>query len=217
MIKLLLDHNATMTGPFVSAILQRTDSYRLQWLVLEHAVSRRELLTILLCLESLGAKFVMADIKADAEGGYARELTDEEKAAQQAMLEKHIAAADSVITTAAIPGRPSPKIISKAMVESMKPGAVIVDLAAEGGGNCELTEPGKTTTVGDVTIAAPLNVPSMLAEHASEMYARNLLNLMELFIKDGELALDLEDDVIAGALLTHGGEIVHEQGKAAVK
>ena len=168
-------------------------------------------------VESLGAKFVMADIKADAEGGYARELNDEEKAAQQAMLEKHISAADSVITTAAIPGRPSPKIISKAMVETMKPGAVIVDLAAEGGGNCELTEPGKTIAVGDVTIAAPLNVPSMLAEHASEMYARNLLNLMELFIKDGELALDLEDDVIAGALLTHDGKVVHEQGKAAIK
>ena len=164
-------------------------------------------------VESLGAKFVMADIKADAEGGYARELNDEEKAAQQAMLEKHIAAADAVITTASIPGRPSPKIISKAMVESMKSGAVIVDLAAEGGGNCELSEPGKTTTVGEVTIVAPLNVPSMLAEHASEMYARNLLNLMELFIKEGELTLDLEDDVIKGALLTHDGEIVNEQAK----
>ena len=164
-------------------------------------------------VESLGAKFVMADIKADAEGGYARELNDEEKAAQQAMLEKHIAAADAVITTASIPGRPSPKIISKAMVESMKSGAVIVDLAAEGGGNCELSEPGKTTTVGEVTIVVPLNVPSMLAEHASEMYARNLLNLMELFIKEGELTLDLEDDVIKGALLTHDGEIVNEQAK----
>ncbi|MEC9405694.1 MAG: Re/Si-specific NAD(P)(+) transhydrogenase subunit alpha [Abyssibacter sp.] len=164
-------------------------------------------------VESLGAKFVMADIKADAEGGYARELTDEEKAAQQAMLEKHIAAADAVITTAAIPGRPSPKIISKAMVESMKSGAVIVDLAAEGGGNCELSEPGSTTTAGEVTICAPLNVPSMLSEHASEMYARNLLNLMELFIKDGELTLDLEDDVIKGALLTHDGEVVNEQAK----
>ena len=164
-------------------------------------------------VESLGAKFVMADIKADAEGGYARELNDEEKAAQQAMLEKHIAAADAVITTASIPGRPSPKIISKAMVESMKSGAVIVDLAAECRGNCELSEPGKTTTVGEVTIVAPLNVPSMLAEHASEMYARNLLNLMELFIKEGELTLDLEDDVIKGALLTHDGEIVNEQAK----
>ena len=164
-------------------------------------------------VESLGAKFVMADIKADAEGGYARELTDEEKAAQQAMLEKHVAAADAVITTAAIPGRPSPKIISKAMVESMKSGAVIVDLAAEGGGNCELSEPGSTTTAGEVTICAPLNVPSMLSEHASEMYARNLLNLMELFIKDGELTLDLEDDVIKGALLTHDGEVVNEQAQ----
>ncbi len=164
-------------------------------------------------VESLGAKFVMADIKADAEGGYARELNDEEKAAQQAMLEKHIAAADAVITTASMPGRPSPKIISEAMVESVKSGAVIVDLAAEGGGNCELSEPGKTTTVGEVTIVAPLNVPSMLAEHASEMYARNLLNLMELFIKEGELTLDLEDDVIKGALLTHDGEIVNEQAK----
>ena len=131
----------------------------------------------------------------------------------QQALQRRIAAADAVITTASIPGRPSPKIISKAMVESMKSGAVIVDLAAEGGGNCELSEPGKTTTVGEVTIVAPLNVPSMLAEHASEMYARNLLNLMELFIKEGELTLDLEDDVIKGALLTHDGEIVNEQAK----
>lgn len=163
--------------------------------------------------ESLGAKFVDTGIDARGEGGYARELTDEEKAKVAEVLTKRIQQADAIITTAAIPGRPSPKLISKAQVDGMKPGAVIVDLAAEGGGNCELSEPGSTTTAGEVTICAPLNVPSMLSEHASEMYARNLLNLMELFIKDGELTLDLEDDVIKGALLTHDGEVVNEQAK----
>lgn len=166
--------------------------------------------------ESLGAKFVDTGIDARGEGGYARELTDEEKAKVAEVLTKRIQQADAIITTAAIPGRPSPKLLSKAQVEGMKPGAVIVDLAAEGGGNCEYTVPGETTRVGHVKIVAPLNVPSLLAEHASELYSKNLLNLLELIVKDGAISLDWDDEVIAKAALTHGGEIKNEAASKAV-
>lgn len=166
--------------------------------------------------ESLGAKFVDTGVDARGEGGYARELTDEEKAKVADVLTKRIQQADAIITTAAIPGRPSPKLVSKAQVEGMKAGAVIVDLAAEGGGNCEYTVPGETTRVGNVKIVAPLNVPSLLAEHASELFSKNLLNLLELMVKEGELGLDWEDEVIAKAALTHGGEIKNEAAKKAV-
>ena len=164
-------------------------------------------------VESLGGKFIDTGVSADGEGGYARELTDDEKQQQQDVLAKHISQADVVISTAAIPGRPSPKIISQAMVEDMKTGSVVVDLASEGGGNCELTRPGETFEYKErVTIHGPLNVPSELPIHASEMYAKNLFNLVSPFInEEGELALDFEDDVIAGCVLTRDGEIVHEQ------
>jgi len=148
-------------------------------------------------VESLGAKFIDTSVAAEGSGGYARELTDEEKQQQQEILARHIAAADAVITTAAIPGRASPRIITSAMVDAMKPGSVIVDLAAEGGGNCELTEPGEQVEHNSITIYGPLNVPSMLAVHASEMYAKNLLNFLAPMIKDGELVPDWDDEVIA--------------------
>jgi NAD(P) transhydrogenase subunit alpha len=122
-----------------------------------------------------------------------------------------------IITTAAIPGRPSPKLISKAQVEGMKPGSVVVDLAAEGGGNCEYTVPGETVRVGDVTILGPLNVPSLLGEHASELYAKNQYNLLELFIKDKAIALDWNDEIIAKAALTHAGEIKNEAARKAIE
>jgi len=160
-------------------------------------------------VESLGAKFVDIDIKAEGSGGYARELTAEEKAMQQAILAKHVAAADVLITTAAIPGRPSPKIISRAMVEGMKGGSVIVDLAAEGGGNCELTQPGETILHQRVKIYGPINVPSTVSGHASELYAKNLLNLLGLLIKDGQIHIDLEDQILKDSLITHGGAIVN--------
>jgi H+-translocating NAD(P) transhydrogenase subunit alpha len=166
--------------------------------------------------ESLGAKFVDTGVDARGSGGYARELTQEEKDKIAAVITKHIQSADLIITTAAIPGRPSPKLISKAQVDGMKAGAVIVDLAAEGGGNCEYTQPGETVQVGQVTIAGPLNVPSLLGEHASELYAKNQLNLMELFLKDGKIALDWSDEVVAGSTLTHGGEIKNEAARKAV-
>ena len=161
-------------------------------------------------VESLGAKFVDIDIKAEGSGGYARELTAEEKAQQQEILAKHVAAADIVITTAAIPGRPSPKIITQAMVERMKGGSVIVDLAAEGGGNCELTKAGETIVHNRVKIHGPLNVPSTVSSHASELYAKNLLNLLTLMIKEGSINIDLEDQVLKDSLVTHGGEIVNQ-------
>ena len=167
--------------------------------------------------ESLGARFVDTGVDARGAGGYARELTQEEKDKVAAVITKHIQQADIVVTTAAIPGRPSPKLISKAQVEGMKAGSVIVDLAAEGGGNCELTQPGETAQVGQVTIVAPLNVPSLLGEHASELYAKNQLNLLELFVKDGAVKLDWSDEVLAKTVLTHGGEIKNEAAKKAVE
>ena len=168
-------------------------------------------------VESLGAKFIDIDVAAEGSGGYARELTEEEKQQQQAILAEHIAAADVVITTAALPGRPSPKIIPASMVEAMKPGAVIVDLAAEGGGNCELTQPGEQISHKDITIYGPLDVPSMVAVHASEMYAKNLLNFLTPMITDGELTPDWEDEIITASVLTHQGVIRHEATRALLE
>jgi NAD(P) transhydrogenase subunit alpha len=168
-------------------------------------------------VESLGAKFVDTGVSAEGEGGYARELTDEEKAQQQEVLEKHLIAADAVITTAAIPGRPSPKIIRKAIVEQMKSGAVIIDLAAEGGGNCEVTEPGRPIEHNGVVVYGPLNVPSELPIHASEMYARNLLNFLTPMIEDGEFKPDFDDEVIADSTLTREGEIKHAPSRELVE
>lgn len=168
-------------------------------------------------VQSLGAKFVDTGVAAEGTGGYARELTDEEKAKQAEVLARHIAAADAVITTAAIPGRASPKIIPAAVVEQMKSGAVIIDLAAEGGGNCELTKPGEQIEHKGVIIYGPLNVPSMLPVHASEMYAKNLLNFLSPMIRDGELKLDWDDEVIRDSALTHAGEIRHAPTRALVE
>ena len=160
-------------------------------------------------VESLGAKFVDIEIKAEGDGGYARELTDEERQQQQAILAKHVAAADVVVSTAAIPGRPSPLIINTQMVEGMRGGSVIVDLAAEGGGNCELTKIDETVLHNGVKIYGPANVPSMLSNHASELYAKNLLNFLELLIQGGAINIDLEDEILSASLITHGGEIHH--------
>ncbi|HAZ61906.1 MAG TPA: NAD(P)(+) transhydrogenase (Re/Si-specific) subunit alpha [Gammaproteobacteria bacterium] len=158
--------------------------------------------------ESLGAKFVQVDVSAAGSGGYARELTAEERARQQEILGKHVARADLVVTTAAVPGRASPRIITKEMVEAMRAGSVIIDLAAEGGGNCEVTEPGETNVYADVLVYGPLNVPSMVPYHASETYSKNLHNLLLLMVKDGQLAPDWEDEVLAGALLTRDSEVI---------
>lgn len=165
---------------------------------------------------SLGAKVIELPISAEGEGGYARELTEEEKKIQHEALAKEVGSMDAVITTAQIPGRNAPILITKDMVERMSPGSVVVDLAAESGGNCELTQPGKTVEVNGVKIVGPLNLPSALSVHASEMYAKNLYNLSKLLIKDGQLAPDWTDEILAGALLTHQGEITHAPTKALV-
>ena len=156
---------------------------------------------------SLGAKFVETGVDARGKGGYARELSAEEKSKVTGVLTAHIQQADLIITTAAIPGRPSPKLISKAQVVGMKAGAVIVDLSAEGGGNCEDTRPGETIEVGDVTILAPLNVPSLLGGDASELYARNQYNLLALMMKENVITIDWKDEVLAKTALTHEGKL----------
>jgi NAD(P) transhydrogenase subunit alpha len=168
-------------------------------------------------VESLGAKFVETGVSAEGEGGYARELTDEEKRQQQAALETEIAKSDVVISTAAIPGRPAPRIISAEAVASMKPGAVIVDLAAETGGNCELTKAGETVVEHNVKIVGPVNLPATLGRHASEMYARNLFNFIKPAIDEGELKIDWDDEVFANSVLTRDGEIKHEPTREAIE
>ena len=162
-------------------------------------------------VESLGAKMIDTGVDAEAEGGYARELTDEEKQRQADKLAEHLAKSDAVISTASIPGRPAPRIISKQMVEGMSPGSVIVDLSAESGGNCELTEPGSTIRHNGVIVDGPLNLASQAAIHASEMFAKNLLNLLELMVEEDQLKINREDEVVDGCLLTHEGALVHEQ------
>lgn len=160
-------------------------------------------------IESLGAKFVDTGVSADGSGGYARELSEEEKFQQAEKLAKAVAAADVVITTAAIPGKKAPVIITKEMVARMKYGAIIVDMAAESGGNCELTQPGEHIVANDVNIHGPLNLPSRMPTHASELYSRNLYNFVSPFIKEGKLTLDWEDDVIAKTALCHSGKTIH--------
>ena len=161
-------------------------------------------------VKSLGAKFVETGVSAEGTGGYARELTADEKLKQQEVLDARIAASDAVISTASVPGRAAPRIIGRAAVERMKAGSVIVDIAAEQGGNCELTRAGETVTHGGVKILGPVNLPASLPYHASEMYARNLFNLLKPALVKGELAIDWNDEVFAGAVLTHDGQIKHE-------
>ncbi len=168
-------------------------------------------------IRSLGAKFVETGVVAEGAGGYARELTAEEKAKQQEVLDSRIAAADCVISTAGVPGRPAPRIISRAAVERMKQGAVIVDLLAEGGGNCELTKAGETVEHQGVRIIGPINLPATVAYHASDMYARNLLNFIRPAFKDGALAIDWNDEVFAASCVTHEGSIRHEPTRKTVE
>jgi NAD(P) transhydrogenase subunit alpha len=155
---------------------------------------------------SLGATFVDTGIDARGKGGYARELSAQESAKVAEVLTEHIQRADMIVTTAAVPGKASPKLISHAQVAGMKAGSVIVDLSAQGGGNCEDTRPGQTTRIGNVTIVAPLNVPSLLGEDASELYAKNQYNLLALMMKDNVITIDWSDEVLAATVLTHAGE-----------
>ena len=169
-------------------------------------------------VRSLGAKFIDTGVSAEGQGGYARELTEEEKAQQQSVLEARVAVADAVITTASVPGRRAPRIISRAAVERMKAGAVIIDLAAESGGNCELTRAGETVVHQGVKIVGPVNLPAQLAYHASEMYSRNLYNFLKPAIdKSGALAIDWQDEVFEKSCLTFDGVIKHEATRKALE
>ncbi|BBY39645.1 NAD(P) transhydrogenase subunit alpha [Mycobacterium mantenii] len=161
-------------------------------------------------VRSVGAQWldigISETITASGEGGYARELTDGERAQQQKALEEAIAGFDVVITTALVPGRPAPRLVTAAAVEAMKPGSVVVDLAGETGGNCELTEPGRTVVKHDVTIASPLNLPATMPEHASELYSKNITALLDLLLTDGKLAPDFDDVVVADSCVTRAGD-----------
>jgi proton-translocating NAD(P)+ transhydrogenase subunit alpha len=168
-------------------------------------------------VKSLGAKFVETGVSAEGAGGYARELTPEERQKQQEVLDARIAASDAVISTASVPGRAAPRIISRAAVERMRPGSVIVDIAAEQGGNCELTRAGETVLHNGVKVIGPVNLAATLPYHASEMYARNLFNLLKPAIVKGELAIDWQDEVFAGAALTRDGTIVHEPTRTSIE
>jgi len=170
-------------------------------------------------IESLGARFLELDMgleDAEAAGGYARQLTDEEQQRQRELLAEEIGKMDAVISTAAVPGRRAPLLVTEQAVKNMSPGSVIVDLAAETGGNCELTEPGQTVVKEGVTIVGPLNLPASMPDHASSLYARNIQSLLGLMVsEEGELSLDFDDEVIAGACITRDGQIVHEGAKQA--
>jgi NAD(P) transhydrogenase subunit alpha len=168
-------------------------------------------------VESLGATFLeieMPDEDAEGEGGYAKELSEEAHRREQELVATHVAASDVVITTALIPGRPAPVLVTSAMVDAMRPGSVIVDLAADAGGNCEATVPGETIERGGVHVIGATNPASAMPQHASQLYARNCTSLLEHVLRDGSLDLDPEDAVIGPMTVTRGGEVVHPQVKA---
>ncbi|XWN36297.1 MAG: Re/Si-specific NAD(P)(+) transhydrogenase subunit alpha [Balneola sp.] len=162
-------------------------------------------------VESLGAKFIeveLSDEETETKGGYAKELTEDDKLKQRELIHQHAKKSDIIITTALIPGRPAPLLITKEMVADMKPGSVIVDLAAENGGNCELTKAGTTQIVNEVKIVGPINLPSQLANHASTLYAKNMLALLNLLLEDGKPNFNFEDEILLNTTITHNGEVV---------
>ncbi len=169
-------------------------------------------------VESLGAQFLVADtadLQAEGAGGYAKELSEEQHRRELELIQKHVTQVDVAICTAQIPGRRAPVLITEAMVKGMRPGAVIVDLAAEGGGNCELTKAGQDVVAHGVTILGPVNLAATVPTHASQMVSRNLLSFLQHLIKDGSVKLDFQDEITAGACITHAGEIRHEGARAA--
>jgi NAD(P) transhydrogenase subunit alpha len=168
-------------------------------------------------VESLGAKFVQIEVQQEGEGSgsgeYAKEVSADVQRRQQELLADRVAAADIVVTTAAVPGRPAPKLVGADMVRAMRPGSVIVDMAAETGGNCELTEPGQVVVKDGVTIDGTLNLASQMPYHASLLYGNNVVNLLKHLAPEGNLALDFEDEITAGAAITHDGQVVNERVK----
>jgi NAD(P) transhydrogenase subunit alpha len=165
-------------------------------------------------VQSLGATFIELALESQqGEGGYAREQSEEFLRKQRELIGEHVAKSDVVITTAAVPGRHAPLLVTGDMVKAMRPGSVIVDLAAETGGNVELTQAGKDLDVGGVTIIGTRNVPSTMPLHASQLFARNVMNLLLHLVKDGAINLDFQDEITKGSCVTHGGEIVNERAK----
>ena len=170
-------------------------------------------------VESLGAKFIEVESDSDdgvGDGGYAKETSDDYKRRQQELIHEHMSIADVVITTALIPGRPAPLLIPTTMVDSMKPGSIIMDLAAENGGNCELTQKDEIIKYNHVTIDGTSNIPGTMPVHASELYSKNITAFLTYMVKDGEINLDLEDEIISGAMFTHKGEITHKPTQEAM-
>ena len=171
-------------------------------------------------VESLGAKFIEVESSDDegvGEGGYAKETSDDYKKRQQELIHDHISKSDVVITTALIPGRPAPILITTSMVDAMKPGSVIMDLASENGGNCELTEKDEIVDHNGVTIDGTSNIPGSMPVHASELYAKNITAFITYMINDGQLELDLDDEIVSGAMYTHHGEITNEATAESIK
>jgi NAD(P) transhydrogenase subunit alpha len=169
-------------------------------------------------IESLGAKFVSIDVKAEGEGGYARALTDDEIHRQREQMAAVLRENDVVITTAAVPGRKAPILITAPMARGMTPGSVIVDIAAERGGNCELTRPGETVVDNGVNIMGPVNLASTVPFHASQLYARNLATFLKnMMTKDGQLNINMEDEIVRETLVARNGEVVHPKVRALVE
>ena len=169
-------------------------------------------------VQSLGARFVELELNEDtvASGGYAKELSEEAKQRSRELVSDHIAQSDVVITTAQVPGKKAPLLVTAEMVERMKPGSVVVDIAAEQGGNCACTEPGRDTVHHGVTVIGPINLPSSMPVHASQMYAKNLQTLLQYLVKDGEMPLDFEDEIISEACVAHGGAIRSDRVRDAL-
>ena len=171
-------------------------------------------------VESLGAKFVEVASESEegvGEGGYAKETSDDYKEKQQALMKEHISKSDLVITTALIPGKPAPLLIPSSMVEAMKKGSVIIDLAAENGGNCQDTVAGEVKNINGVTIDGTLNFPSTMQVHSSQLYAKNISTFISHMTKEGAIEIDMEDEIISGSIFTHQGKITHEPTQQAVK
>jgi H+-translocating NAD(P) transhydrogenase subunit alpha len=169
-------------------------------------------------VQSLGAKFVEVKLEEDtvAAGGYAKEVSDVAKQRTQEAIAEHVRSADAVITTAQVPGRKAPLLVTEEMVAQMKPGSVVVDIAAEQGGNCACTDPGRDIVAHGVTVIGPLNLPSSMPVHASQMYSKNISTLLLHLLKDGALNLNFEDDIVSGACVTHAGEIRNQRVKDAL-
>jgi NAD(P) transhydrogenase subunit alpha len=170
-------------------------------------------------VQSLGAKFVEVKLEEEtvAAGGYAKEISEDSKKRTQELVASHVKNSDIVITTAQVPGRQAPRLVTEEMVAQMKPGSVIVDLAAEQGGNCACTEAGKDIVWNGVTIIGPINLPSSMPVHASQLYAKNVTSLMQLLIKDKALEINFGDDIVDAACVTHGGEIRNQRVKDALQ